>query len=158
MSKPAEAIAAVTQPDVKAALKSSWGLLAPNKKKYGVELMCKLFSLHKDTARYFERMGKLDANNAGSNRELIGHAIYLMYAIESFVDQLDDPSIVEDIGRNFAYRHLKRGIGSKSFSVILDTLDQFLGDSLGVNYTAEVKDAWEKLVKVILALLDDEKK
>nr|AAB24578.1 hemoglobin chain II, Hb II {internal fragment} [Barbatia virescens=blood clams, Peptide Partial, 35 aa] [Barbatia virescens] len=35
-------------------------------------------------------------------------AIYLMYAIESFVDQLDDPSIVEDIGRNFAYRHLKR--------------------------------------------------
>ncbi|KAJ8298195.1 hypothetical protein KUTeg_024726 [Tegillarca granosa] len=129
---------------IKANLRRSWGMLSADIESTGLMLMgntitsmnfilyLSLFALRPDTKSYFTRLG--DVQKGKGNSKLRGHAITLTYALNNFVDSLDDPSRLKCVAIN-------------------EPMKETLKARMGSYYSDECAAAWAALVAVVQAAL-----
>nr|ACN90947.1 hemoglobin [Anadara kagoshimensis] len=136
---------------IKANLRRSWGVLSADIEATGLMLMSNLFTLRPDTKTYFTRLG--DVQKGKANSKLRGHAITLTYALNNFVDSLDDPSRLKCVVEKFAVNHINRKISGDAFGAIVEPMKETLKARMGNYYSDDVAGAWAALVGVVQAAL-----
>lgn len=154
---PAEALKALTQAETVKALKESWAYLESDRKKHGVEIMIRLFTVHPQAKEHFHQFKDVPTEELWKSRSMRGHGTTLMYGIQSFMDQLDDPDCLEDLIRKMVVSHLGRNVTSSEFMLLGAPLLQILDEKLGDKSTATTKEAWKKLLVAIISVSDEEK-
>lgn len=136
---------------IKANLRRSWGMLSADIESTGLMLMGNLFALRPDTKSYFTRLG--DVQKGKGNSKLRGHAITLTYALNNFVDSLDDPPRLKCVVEKFAVNHINRKISAEAFGAINEPMKETLKARMGSYYSDECAAAWAALVAVVQAAL-----
>nr|2R4Z_A Chain A, Globin-1 [Anadara inaequivalvis]2R4Z_B Chain B, Globin-1 [Anadara inaequivalvis]2Z8A_A Chain A, Globin-1 [Anadara inaequivalvis]2Z8A_B Chain B, Globin-1 [Anadara inaequivalvis] len=134
--------------DVKKDLRDSWKVWGSDKKGNGVALMTTLFADNQETIGYFKRLG--DVSQGMANDKLRGHSITLMYALQNFIDQLDNPDDLVCVVEKFAVNHITRKISAAEFGKINGPIKKVLASK---NFGDKYANAWAKLVAVVQAAL-----
>ena len=66
----------------------------------------------------FKDFDGLTIEEMRSSKKLGAHALSFMYALKSFMDNLDDSDTLEELVRKNAINHATRGVGPKEIMVI----------------------------------------
>ncbi|GIY25003.1 GLOBIN domain-containing protein [Caerostris extrusa] len=90
----------------------------------------------------------------GSNKKLLGHALSVMYALNSIVDNLNDVESLIQVLQKTGESHQPRKISGYHFQnlavVVINLLKEALGPSL-MDATAE--EAWRKTLEVANSII-----
>ncbi|XP_069141400.1 globin-like [Argopecten irradians] len=157
----------LTDEEVK-LLQDSWNILAENKKKNGVKLFMKLFERYPDAQQMFKSFRNVplkdldyDGETTKSNRRMVAHGLSVMYAMESYIDSLDDMDCLIELVRKTALAHLKRDVGVKEFMWMIpvthDLIDYATAGMDGLDLGA-IKAAWKKILTLVAELVGEEAK
>ncbi|XP_021374368.1 globin-like [Mizuhopecten yessoensis] len=165
MAETQQNVGALTDQEVK-LLKDSWGILAEDKKTNGVKLFMKLFrrfSKAKEMFRMFKDkpLEALDYNGetTKTNYRMVAHGMSVMYALESYIDSLDDIYCLKELVRKTARTHLDKGIGREQFMWMIPAIHELIDsvtegrDNVDVD---AVKKAWFTLMKLVADLVESE--
>nr|prf hemoglobin alpha [Anadara trapezia] len=141
----ADAVAKVCGSEaIKGNLRRSWGvLMSADIEATGLTYLANLFTLRPDTKTYFTRLG--DVQKGKANSKLRGHAITLTYALDWFVDSLDDPSRLKCVVEKFAVNHINRKISGDAFGSIIPEMKETLKARMG-SYSDDVGAAWVQAI------------
>ncbi|XP_060070567.1 globin-like [Ylistrum balloti] len=147
-------------------LQASWEILAEDKKTNGVKLFIKLFSRYPESKEMFKMfhnvpLEDLDYNGetTKANRRMVAHGMSVMYALESYVDSLDDSDCLVELVRKTARFHLDRNIGAKQFMWLIPVIHELIDDVTEGRDIADIdaiKKAWEKILTVVAELVASE--
>nr|P04251.3 RecName: Full=Globin-1 subunit beta; Short=Globin I beta chain [Anadara trapezia]AAA62149.1 beta globin [Anadara trapezia] len=152
MSTVAElANAVVSNADQKDLLRLSWGVLSVDMEGTGLMLMANLFKTSSAARTKFARLGDVSAGK--DNSKLRGHSITLMYALQNFIDALDNVDRLKCVVEKFAVNHINRQISADEFGEIVGPLRQTLKARMGSYFDEDTVSAWASLVAVVQAAL-----
>ncbi|XP_060070460.1 globin-like [Ylistrum balloti] len=145
-------------------LKASWEILAEDKKTNGVKFFMKLFTMYPDTKKMFKSFKDVplelldyDGTTTKKNKTMIAHATSVMYALESYIDSLDDLDCLEELVKKVAISHKPRGIGPAEFKllekVFLAVIEDLVkDDSLDLE---KIKNAWKELIRLVCSIVKE---
>nr|BAA09967.1 beta chain of the tetrameric hemoglobin (intracellular) [Barbatia lima] len=136
---------------IKEDLRLTWGILSNELEDTGVTLMLTLFKMEPGSKARFGRFGNIDS---GMGRDkLRGHSITLMYALQNFMDSLDNTEKLRCVVDKFAVNHRIRKISASEFGWIMKPIREVLMERMGQFYDPSFVDAWGKLIGVVQASL-----
>ncbi|KAJ8298198.1 hypothetical protein KUTeg_024729 [Tegillarca granosa] len=141
----------VNNSDQKDLLRLSWGVLSVDLEDTGLMLMANLFKMSPGSLGKFARLGDVSAGKA--NSKLRGHAITLMYALQNFIDSLDDVDRLKCVVEKFAVNHINRQISADEFGEIVGPIRAVLKARMGSYFDEDTVAAWAALVAVVQAAL-----
>ncbi|XP_033744578.1 globin-like [Pecten maximus] len=165
MAESEQAKVSLTEEEVK-LLQASWEILAEDKKTNGVKLFIKLFRKYpaaQDKFRAFKNVSLEDLDYDGEttkkNRKMVAHGMSVMYALESYIDSLDDMDCLVELVRKTAKSHLDRSIGVKEFMWMIpvthELIDYVTDGRENVN-VGGVKKAWTKIMTMVADIVEIE--
>ncbi|GJQ73526.1 glob1 [Trypoxylus dichotomus] len=141
-------------PKEKALVVSSWNLVKKDLTANGVELF-KLFFKHKpEYQNYFPFRG-VPMDELTHDPKLKAHAISVMYALSSIIDNLDNSDVLVNLLQKTGESHRRRKIPEESFNVLHKTVLELLQKGLGPKLSKEGLDAWDKTLTVALKVVKD---
>ncbi|XP_052082384.1 uncharacterized protein LOC127720016 [Mytilus californianus] len=146
-----EETTAITEEEAN-VISETWTVLWSNKKENGIALFVKLFTTYPEAQKMFKEFDGLTIEEVRSNKKLKAHALALMYALKSFLDNLDDPESLEGLVRKNAINHAKRGVGPNEIMWLLPLFLELLDEILEENATELLKKAWTKLFGVLASI------
>ena len=76
-----------------------------------------MFTLYPESKRKFRDFNGLSIDEIRVHKKLRAHALSVMYALKSFVDNFDDPETLDALIRKNARNHAERGVGEKEVKV-----------------------------------------
>ncbi|XP_076087195.1 uncharacterized protein LOC143057712 isoform X2 [Mytilus galloprovincialis] len=138
------------------ALNESWAVVWSDKKKNGKTLFIKLFTTHPEAQKMFKDFDGLTIEEMKSSKKLEAHGLSFMYALKSFLDNLDDPDTLEGLVRKNAINHAVRGVGPKEIMLLLPLFLEQLDETTEDNVTELEKKAWAKLYVVLASISREE--
>ncbi|CAC5401182.1 unnamed protein product [Mytilus coruscus] len=150
-----EETTAITEEEAN-VISETWTVLWSNKKENGIALFIKLFTTYPEAQKMFKEFDGLTIEEVRSNKKLRAHALALMYALKSFLDNLDDPETLEGLVRKNAINHANRGVGPKEIMWLLPLFLELLDEILEENATELLKKAWTKLFGVLASISQEE--
>ncbi|ESO95779.1 hypothetical protein LOTGIDRAFT_231953 [Lottia gigantea] len=130
----------------KSLVAEAWKNISPKKKDYGVELFMSLFTAHPDALDHFKNFPSKNLDEIKNTADMRAHAAAVMYALDSLVDNLEDPECMVGLIRKIARNHKSRGIGKSRFEQLRGIFGNFLDTSLGGKSNATTKGAWDKFL------------
>ncbi|XP_063397985.1 globin-like [Mytilus trossulus] len=138
------------------AVKESWTVIWNDKKTNGIKIFVKLFTLYPDAISRFKDFNGLTLEEVKVHKKLRAHALSVIYALKSFIDNLDDVETLVELVKKNASNHVERKVTEKQIMwlkpVFIDILEEIMGD--------EMKDvhrtAWNKLFNAIKSLWKQE--
>ncbi|KAL4648036.1 cytoglobin [Arapaima gigas] len=135
----------------KGMIQDSWGRVYDNCEDVGVSVLIRFFVNFPSAKQYFSQFRDMeDAEEMERSLQLRKHAQRVMNAINSVVENLQDPdkvsSILSLVGKAHAVKHKVEPMYFKILSgVILEVLAEDYPDS----FTPEVQRAWAKLMGLV---------
>lgn len=138
------------------AINETWDLLWSDKKKNGIDLFIKLFTHFPESQDFFTDFKGLPIEEVKEHKKLRAHALSVMYALKSFIDNLDDEETLDALVRKNAKNHAERGIGEREIKMLLPAFLELLNELLQEKTTDLHKTAWTKLFGVIALVAREE--
>lgn len=138
------------------AIHESWAVVWSDKKKNGIELFIKFFTLHPEAQDYFHDFKGLSIDEVRTHKKLRAHALSVMYAFKSFIDSLDDLDTLIELVQKNARSHAPRGVGEREIMWLLPALAQLLDDIMKGEVTELHKLAWTKLLQAVASISKEE--
>ncbi|XP_021374367.1 globin-2 B chain-like isoform X2 [Mizuhopecten yessoensis] len=149
-------------------IKVSWDVLAEDKKSNGVKFFMTLFTIFptsKDLFKHFKDVPldqlKYDGETTKSNKKMVAHAMSVMYALESYVDSLDDAYCLEELVKKVAISHKPRGIGPDKFKLLTPVLHAVIEDLVKDDDSVDletIKSGWTKLIDTVCDIVEKAQK
>lgn len=78
---------------------------------------CRLFEQHPEYQKLFKAFADVPKDKLPTNGKLLGHATSVMYALNSIVDNLEDPVCLVELLHKVGSSHAPRNITRKHFEV-----------------------------------------
>ncbi|CAG2185801.1 unnamed protein product [Mytilus edulis] len=150
-----EETTAITEEEAN-AIRETWTVLWSNKKENGIALLIKLFTTYPEAQKMFPMFDGLTIEEVRSSKKLRAHALSLMYALKSFLDNLDDSDTLDGLVRKNAINHAKRGVGAKELMWLLPLFLELLDEILEEGVTELQKKAWTKIYGVLASISREE--
>ncbi|KAG9508659.1 Cytoglobin-2 [Fragariocoptes setiger] len=148
----------ITRQDV-SLVKSSWSLVSTNAERTGIELLRLFFKRHPDYLQLFGEFADVNVDQIEADRRVARHAIRIVKAIDTLVNNLDDEQPEKSnqlLGplRSLVDSHVKRrSIGYDKFSNLGKILVQYIVSQQPTNAITDVKlieQSWNKFYTLIL--------
>lgn len=138
------------------AINDTWTLIWNDKKTNGIELFIKLFTHFPESQNFFKDFKGLPIEEVREHKKLRAHALSVMYALKSFIDNLDDEETLDALVRKNAQNHAERGVGEREVKMLLPAFQELLHEQLQEKTTDLHKSAWTKLFGVIALVAREE--
>ncbi|CAG2244489.1 unnamed protein product [Mytilus edulis] len=138
------------------AINETWTLIWNDKKNNGIELFIKLFTHFPESQNFFKDFKGLPIEEVREHKKLRAHALSVMYALKSFIDNLDDEETLDALVRKNAQNHAERGVGEREVKMLLPAFLELLNEQLQEKTTDLHKSAWTKLFGVIALVAREE--
>jgi hemoglobin-like flavoprotein len=81
--------------------------------------------------------------------DIKAHAVRLMAAIGTVIDQLDNLGPLLNDLRALGARHARYGATPRHYALVETALMRALGDVLGMSISSEAKDAWAQAYRIL---------
>ncbi|CAL1528705.1 unnamed protein product [Lymnaea stagnalis] len=132
----------------KQLIMETWALAADKKcvKENGVEFFIQLFVAHPHMQDYFQLFKGKSVAELRSSPKMKAHATSVMYALTSYVENVEDSENLVGLIQKIAISHLGRGIELQEFEYLKVVLLNFIKSLLGSRWTPEIETAWTKLM------------
>ncbi|KAH9489318.1 hypothetical protein Btru_057582 [Bulinus truncatus] len=115
-------------------------------KENGLEFFLQLFATYPYMQDYFPLFkGQTQAELRNSSK-LKAHATSVMYALTSYVENVEDSENLVGLVQKIAVSHIGRGITVEDFENLKKVFLKFLLSSLGDQNITEIETAWTKLL------------
>ncbi|XP_071491972.1 globin C, coelomic-like [Diadema antillarum] len=138
-------------------IQKSWNLVLEDKLNVGIALFINLFKAYPSSQDMFEKLRDItDFNELARNKKMKAHALRVMAAFNSMVENIDQPDILDELLRNTANTHYKLRMPAHYFEdlggVLLDTLGNHFGDK----FTPKMREAWTTFYTYMTRILLEE--
>lgn len=132
----------------KQLIMETWALAADKKcvKENGVEFFIQLFTAYPYMQDYFELFKGKPVSELRTSPKMKAHATSVMYALTSYVENVEDSENLVGLVQKIAISHLGRGIKLKEFENLKIVFLNFVKSLLGPQCTPEIETAWTKLL------------
>lgn len=138
------------------AVKESWTVIWNDKKNNGIKIFIKLFTHYPDAIGKFKDFNGLTLEEVKVHKKLRAHALSVVYALKSFIDNLDDVETLVELVKKNASNHVERKVTEKQIMwlkpVFIEILEEIMGDEMKDIH----KTAWNKLFNAIKSLWKQE--
>ncbi|CAF0951207.1 unnamed protein product [Brachionus calyciflorus] len=134
----------LTENEIK-LVRSSWKDLAKNGdfKKYGIEMMIKIFVNHPEIKHIWKFAAKLNTEEEmRESAQLRSHGNNVFEAINSAVNVLDKLNNTNTNLVELGKKHTLYGAKTCYFVIMRDAFMEIISESLGNNFSSEHRDAW----------------
>ncbi|BFZ10645.1 hypothetical protein BsWGS_13684 [Bradybaena similaris] len=131
-----------------------WGLATEKKtlKRNAVEFFMQLFEAYPVIQDRFELFKGKPLDELRTSPKMKAHATSVFYALTSYVENVDDPETLVGLVQKIAVTHVGRGIPSDDFEKLRIVFLNFVKSLLGNQYTPEIEQAWDKLLRAQTAV------
>ncbi|KAK6168135.1 hypothetical protein SNE40_022021 [Patella caerulea] len=119
-------------------------------------LFLTLFSTYPDTLNYFKAFENKSLDEIKGMSDMRAHATAVMYAMDSLIDNVDDPECMVGLVRKIARNHKGRNIGKARFEQLRSLYGNYLDTNLGNRSSAATKSAWDKFLSYMNNLIEKE--
>ena len=117
-------------------------------------LIDRFFTENPSYQQNFKSFKDVPISELSGNKKLLAHAISVLYAVTSLVDNLDDPEtlveMLSKVGQNHSRRHINlemfQNLGVSIVGLLIQKLGPQVMDSVAI-------DAWKKTYGVILSVI-----
>ncbi|KRT82554.1 hypothetical protein AMK59_4821 [Oryctes borbonicus] len=141
-------------PREKSLVVSSWNLVKKDPAGNGVELFRMFFEKKPEYQNYFPFKG-IPMDKLVNDPKLKAHAVSVMYAISSVIDNLDNSEVLITLLQKTGDSHRRRKIPEESFNILHRTMLELLEKGLGSKLSKEGLDAWDKTLTVAFKVVKD---
>ncbi|XP_048742717.2 globin-like [Ostrea edulis] len=140
------------------AVEDSWSMLyrKEHRKESGVKLFVRLFALYSSAIETFPQFRGSSLEEVGKHPKNPAHAMSVMYALASYVDNLEDAELLVELVKKTSISHIERGVGSREFKWVTEIVPDWLDETLEDECTALMKSSWVKLLNVLVAVMSGE--
>ncbi|XP_048741756.1 globin-like [Ostrea edulis] len=140
------------------AVENSWSMLyrKERRKESGVKLFVRLFTLYPSAIEMFPQFRGSSLEEVGKHPKLPAHAMSVMYALASYVDNLEDAELLVELVKKTSISHIERGVSSREFKWLTEVVPAWLDETLEDECTALMKSSWVKLLNVVVAVMSGE--
>ncbi|XP_059165568.1 globin-like [Physella acuta] len=147
----------------KQLIMETWALAGDRKtvKENGLEFFIQLFTAYPYMQNYFDLFKGKSISELRSSPKLKAHATSVMYAITSYVENVEDSENLVGLVQKIAVSHIGRGIKVDDFEKLKIVFLKFLTTYLGERCTPEIETAWTKLLtahNAVYKMTEDEVK
>ncbi|GFT60083.1 hypothetical protein NPIL_313461 [Nephila pilipes] len=149
-------------PRQKDIVQNTWKIVRAETRKNGIQFFIKFFETFPEYQKLFKGFANVPMSELPQNGKLLGHALSVMYALNSIVDNLYDIESLLQVLEKIGVSHQPRNIDGSHFQNLAIVLINFLKEALGprlMNPAAE--EAWRKSLEVansvIIKALEDTK-
>lgn len=140
------------------AVEDSWSMLyrREHRKENGVKLFMNLYSLHPATIEKFPLFKGKTLEEISKHPKLPAHAMSVMYALASYIDNLHDTDLLVELVKKTAVSHIGRGVGSEYFKLLSDVVPAWMKEVLEEECTPLMLSSWGKLLGIVVAVVSGE--
>ncbi|KAK0062358.1 globin [Biomphalaria pfeifferi] len=126
----------------------TWAPIADRSKvkENGLEFFIQLFLAYPYMQNYFSLFKGKSIEELRTSAKLKAHATSVMYALTSYVENVEDSENLVGLVQKIAVSHIGRGITVEDFEKLKTVFLKFLMSGLGDRATPEVETAWTKLL------------
>ncbi|CAL7936063.1 unnamed protein product [Xylocopa violacea] len=128
----------------KKLVQNTWAPLRKDEVASGVAVMTAFFKKYPEYQRYFTAFMDTPLNELPANKRFQAHCASIIVALNTVIDSLHDPGLMEASLIGLAERHKKRGQTKEEFENLKEVVLDVLRQALGRQYTPEVAEAWSK--------------
>ncbi|KAF8794312.1 globin-1-like [Argiope bruennichi] len=141
-------------PRQKNIVQNTWKIVRADTKKNGIAFFMRFFEAHPEYQKLFKGFADVPKSELPKNGKLLGHALSVMYAINSIVDNLNDPESLVQVLEKIGISHGPRKITGSHFQNLAIVLINFLKEALGPSLMdATAEEAWRKSLEVANSLI-----
>ncbi|CAL1265506.1 unnamed protein product [Larinioides sclopetarius] len=141
-------------PRQKNLVQSTWKIVRADTKNNGIAFFMRFFDAHPEYQKLFKGFANVPRSELPQNGKLLGHALSVMYAINSIVDNLNDTESLVQILEKIGVSHIPRKISGKHFQNLAVVLVNFLKEALGPSLMdSTTEEAWRKSLEVANSLI-----
>ncbi|KAE8736874.1 hypothetical protein FOCC_FOCC017672 [Frankliniella occidentalis] len=144
-------------PRDKHLVRTTWAIVKKDASSNGLYLFQLLFTKHTDVRDMFPFARGKEAAEYRDDPRMRAHANAVMYALTSYIDQLDDVPCLDAMVRKLADSHLKRHVTPEHFKALGAVVMQALQDLLGASVmTPDAVTAWTRTYGLVLQVVTDQ--
>ncbi|XP_059149554.1 cytoglobin-2-like [Physella acuta] len=132
-------------------IRSTWPLLAGDYIRVGIEVFTRIFNEMPSVRVLFHSFGFTDADNLESHPLFREHAQKFMHVLESLVENLETPEVIQPHLVALGARHAAiDGYDPEYFRFYSKCLLEVWEMELGEEFIIEVKECWRQLIGYIV--------
>lgn len=142
--------------DEQSAIKESWSFVWKDKKENGIKLFIKLFTKYPEAQQKFKDFRGISMEEIKVHKKLRAHALSVVYALKSFIDNLDDVETLAELVKKIARSHVERTVTEKEITWLVPVFIEVLEDIMADQIMEVHKNSWTKLFEIIRSLWQEE--
>lgn len=135
-------------------MQDTWAMVYKDKIQNGTDLFIMLFTAFPEYKDHFKQFVDLSVEELKTHKKMKAHALTVMHALQSWVENLTDLDVLVELVRKNALRHEGRGLAKKQFHDLYAMMPRYLAEKLGDEWTPPVQEAWTAVVGVMSSVTD----
>ncbi|XP_043585650.1 cytoglobin-2-like [Bombus pyrosoma] len=135
----------------KKLVQNTWAVIRKDEVASGIAVMTTFFKTYPEYQRYFSAFADVPFDELPANKRFQAHCVSVITALNSVIDSLHDPGLMEASLISLGERHKKRGQTKEEFENLKGVVLKVLSQALGKQYTPEVAEAWSKTLDGVFA-------
>ncbi|KAB7495918.1 Globin [Armadillidium nasatum] len=136
-----------------AYVNTTWDLVRPEMKSHAVKFFILFFETHPEIQTRFKPFVGKKLEDLIDSKRLAAHATTVFSAIDSYISNLDDVSVVVEMLETTGINHKNRGINVSDFDLLPPVLIKYLGEALKDHWSEGAKQAWADLLNVVVTII-----
>ncbi|XP_076299292.1 globin-like [Lasioglossum baleicum] len=126
---------------------NTWAVIRKDEVGSGVAVMSAFLTKYPEYQQYFEPFKDIPVTELPANKRFQAHCAGIIAALNTVIDSLHDPGLMEASLISLAERHKKRGQKKEEFQNLKEVIMEVLRQALGKQFTPEVAEAWSKTLE-----------
>lgn len=147
-------ITGLTDTEVK-LIQQTWSILKKDMSNSGKELFILLFRDHPAYQRFFKSFADVPLDELSAYGKFQAHAVTVMYALTSFVDNLGSPEVLRDLVHRTARNHHFRGVSHVQFADFTKLLIPYFETKSNRKLQETTRIAWAKVIAVLNTVFEE---
>ncbi|GFV19587.1 hypothetical protein TNCV_478131 [Trichonephila clavipes] len=99
-------------------VQNTWKIVRAETRKNGIQFFLKFFETYPEYQKLFKGFANVPMSELPQNGKLLGHALSVMYALNSIVDNLSDVESLLQVLEKIGISHQPRRINGSHFQVV----------------------------------------
>ncbi|XP_031848710.1 globin 1 [Nomia melanderi] len=128
----------------KKLVQNTWAVIRKDEVGSGIAVMTAFFNKYPQYQQYFNAFKDVPLPELPNNKRFQAHCASIITALNTVIDSLHDPGLMEASLIGLAERHKNRGQKKQEFQDLKEVIQEVLRQALGRQFTSEVAEAWSK--------------
>ncbi|XP_076652825.1 globin 1 isoform X1 [Halictus rubicundus] len=131
----------------KRLVQNTWAVIRKDEVGSGVAVMTAFFTKYPEYQQSFEPFKDIPVTELAANKKFQAHCASIIATLNTVIESLHDPELMEASLISLAERHKKRGQTKEEFQNLKEVVMEVLRKALGKQFTPEVAEAWSKTLE-----------